>query len=172
MSRRNSANSIASRRLAPGWPDDPSTTAEARRDPSVFAHKSVGQVTEHYADVIRGLDAQWSEGLSPWKLVERDGRGYRLSWRLFELGTSVQRRWPSGLREIAAPWLTEVFVRAGGNVVNMREIEPGLHEGRHAAHHLLDALLFVKARDDDRDLEVLVHANGGERAQARAWLLW
>ena len=53
------------------------------------------------------------------ELVERDGRGYRLSWRLFELGTSVQRRWPSGLREIAAPWLTEVFVRAGGNVVHL-----------------------------------------------------
>ena len=42
--------------LAPGWPDDPATTDEARRDPSVFAHKSVGQVTEHYADVIRALD--------------------------------------------------------------------------------------------------------------------
>ena len=26
--------------------------------------------------MIRGLDAQWSEGLSPWKLVERDGRWY------------------------------------------------------------------------------------------------
>jgi pimeloyl-ACP methyl ester carboxylesterase len=42
--------------LAPGWPDDPATTAEARRDPSVFAHKSVGEITEHYADVIRALD--------------------------------------------------------------------------------------------------------------------
>ncbi|WP_285031045.1 alpha/beta hydrolase [Mycolicibacterium sp. lyk4-40-TYG-92] len=42
--------------LAPGWPDDPATTAEARRDPSVFAHKSVGQITAHYADVIRALD--------------------------------------------------------------------------------------------------------------------
>lgn len=42
--------------LAPGWPDDPATTDEARRDPSVFAHKSVGQVTEHYVDVIRALD--------------------------------------------------------------------------------------------------------------------
>jgi len=42
--------------LAPGWPDDPATTAEARRDPSVFAHKSVGQITEHYVDVIRALD--------------------------------------------------------------------------------------------------------------------
>jgi pimeloyl-ACP methyl ester carboxylesterase len=42
--------------LAPGWPDDPATTDEARRDASVFAHKSVGQVTEHYVDVIRALD--------------------------------------------------------------------------------------------------------------------
>lgn len=42
--------------LAPGWPDDPATTAEARRDPSVFAHKGVGGITEHYADVIRALD--------------------------------------------------------------------------------------------------------------------
>jgi non-heme chloroperoxidase len=42
--------------LAPGWPDDPATTADARHDPSVFAHKSVGEVTEHYADVIRALD--------------------------------------------------------------------------------------------------------------------
>lgn len=29
-----------------------------------------------HGDVIRGLDAQWSEGLSPWKLVEKDGRWY------------------------------------------------------------------------------------------------
>lgn len=42
--------------LAPGWPDDPATVAEARRDPSVFARKSVGQITRHYADVIRALD--------------------------------------------------------------------------------------------------------------------
>ena len=46
-------------------------------------------------------------------LVERDGREYRLSWRLFELGTSVQHRWPRGLRELAAPWLTEVHSRSG-----------------------------------------------------------
>ena len=46
------------------------------------------------------------------ELVEREGRGYRLSWRLFELGNTVQHRWPSGLREIAAPWLTEVFVQS------------------------------------------------------------
>ncbi|QEL26178.1 M20 family metallopeptidase [Bosea sp. F3-2] len=29
-----------------------------------------------HGDVIRGLDAQWSEGLSPWKLSEREGRWY------------------------------------------------------------------------------------------------
>ena len=29
-----------------------------------------------HGDVIRGLDAQWSEGLSPWTLVEKDGRWY------------------------------------------------------------------------------------------------
>lgn len=42
--------------LAPGWPDDPAGTAEARRDPSVFAGKGVAAITEHYADVIRALD--------------------------------------------------------------------------------------------------------------------
>jgi acetylornithine deacetylase/succinyl-diaminopimelate desuccinylase-like protein len=29
-----------------------------------------------HGDVIRGLDAQWSEGLSPWTLTEREGRWY------------------------------------------------------------------------------------------------
>lgn len=29
-----------------------------------------------HGDVIRGLDKQWSEGLSPWTLTERDGRFY------------------------------------------------------------------------------------------------
>jgi pimeloyl-ACP methyl ester carboxylesterase len=42
--------------LAPGWPDDPATVAEARRDPSVFAHKGVAAITEHYAEIIRALD--------------------------------------------------------------------------------------------------------------------
>ncbi|UCZ62530.1 alpha/beta hydrolase [Mycolicibacterium phocaicum] len=42
--------------IAPDWPDDPSTVAVARRDPSVFAHKGVGDITQHYADVIGALD--------------------------------------------------------------------------------------------------------------------
>lgn len=42
--------------LAPGWPDDPATVADARRDPSVFARKTVGDITQHYVEVISALD--------------------------------------------------------------------------------------------------------------------
>jgi non-heme chloroperoxidase len=42
--------------LTPGWPDDPETVAEAKAHPEVFAHKTVGQVADHYADVIGGLE--------------------------------------------------------------------------------------------------------------------
>jgi non-heme chloroperoxidase len=41
--------------LTPGWPDDPETVAEANAHPEVFAHKTVGQVADHYADVIGRL---------------------------------------------------------------------------------------------------------------------
>ncbi len=42
--------------LTPGWPDDPETVAEAKAHPEVFADKSVGDVADHFEDVIRGLD--------------------------------------------------------------------------------------------------------------------
>jgi len=41
--------------LAPGWPDDPDTVAEANAHPEVFAHKTVGQVADHFAEVIGKL---------------------------------------------------------------------------------------------------------------------
>ena len=41
---------------APGWPDDPETTEEAHEHPEVFAKKSVGEVADHYEEVIRALD--------------------------------------------------------------------------------------------------------------------
>ncbi|GAA0673184.1 alpha/beta fold hydrolase [Kitasatospora atroaurantiaca] len=41
--------------LTPGWPDDPETVAEANAHPEVFAHKTVGQVADHYAEVIGKL---------------------------------------------------------------------------------------------------------------------
>ena len=36
----------------PGWPDDPETVEEANAHPEVFAHKTVGQVADHYAEII------------------------------------------------------------------------------------------------------------------------
>jgi pimeloyl-ACP methyl ester carboxylesterase len=41
--------------IAPGWPDDPGSVEEARRNPEVFAHKMVKQVTDHYLEAIDGL---------------------------------------------------------------------------------------------------------------------
>jgi pimeloyl-ACP methyl ester carboxylesterase len=42
--------------LTPGWPDDPQTVDEAKADPEVFAHKSVGQVADHFGEVIETLE--------------------------------------------------------------------------------------------------------------------
>jgi len=41
--------------LTPGWPDDPETVDEANQHPEVFAHKTIAQVADHYADVIGQL---------------------------------------------------------------------------------------------------------------------
>lgn len=41
--------------LAPGWPDDPETVAEANDDPEAFANKRIKQVTQHYAEAIQQL---------------------------------------------------------------------------------------------------------------------
>jgi non-heme chloroperoxidase len=38
-----------------GWPDDPSTVEEAKADPEVFARKSIGEIADHYGDVIGQL---------------------------------------------------------------------------------------------------------------------
>jgi len=41
--------------LTPGWPDDPGTVEQAKEHPEVFAQKSVGQVADHFDEIIRGL---------------------------------------------------------------------------------------------------------------------
>src|SRR2546428_12054406 len=41
--------------VSPGWPDDPETGEEAKAHPEGFARKSVGQIADHYAEVIGGL---------------------------------------------------------------------------------------------------------------------
>jgi pimeloyl-ACP methyl ester carboxylesterase len=42
--------------LTPGWPDDPETVEEANAHPEVFANKTVGQVADHFAEVIGKLE--------------------------------------------------------------------------------------------------------------------
>jgi non-heme chloroperoxidase len=42
--------------LTPGWPDDPETVEDAQAHPEVFANKTVGQVADHYEEVIRKLE--------------------------------------------------------------------------------------------------------------------
>jgi pimeloyl-ACP methyl ester carboxylesterase len=41
--------------LTPGWPDDPETVEEANAHPEVFAHKTVGQVADHFDEIVSGL---------------------------------------------------------------------------------------------------------------------
>jgi non-heme chloroperoxidase len=42
--------------LTPGWPDDPQTVEQANAKPEVFAHKSVGDVAQHFGEVIDRLE--------------------------------------------------------------------------------------------------------------------
>jgi non-heme chloroperoxidase len=42
--------------LQPGWPDDPETVAEAKAHPEVFAGKSIGDIADHYGEIIGKLD--------------------------------------------------------------------------------------------------------------------
>ena len=42
--------------MAPSWPDDPATLAEAREHPELFAGKGVGQIADHLAEVVGKLD--------------------------------------------------------------------------------------------------------------------
>src|ERR1700732_1970591 len=40
---------------APGWPGDPDTVEESRRNPSQVAGQGINDVVDHYARIIRGL---------------------------------------------------------------------------------------------------------------------
>lgn len=42
--------------LAPGWPNEPATIHAARNNPGMVANIGIDDVTEHYAQIIRGLD--------------------------------------------------------------------------------------------------------------------
>lgn len=49
--------------------------------------------------------------LEEWGLVERDGVQYHLGRRLFEWGNWVRDCWPSSLRDLALPYMTDLFER-------------------------------------------------------------
>jgi pimeloyl-ACP methyl ester carboxylesterase len=44
--------------VTPGWPDDPDTVDDANAHPEVFARKTVGDVADHFCDVIALLDTK------------------------------------------------------------------------------------------------------------------
>ena len=41
--------------LTPGWPDDPPTVEEANANPDVMAGKTVGQIADHFEEILRDL---------------------------------------------------------------------------------------------------------------------
>src|SRR5262245_8358289 len=44
--------------LTPDWPDDPATVEEARANPEALAKKTLKQVADHHAEIIRALDGK------------------------------------------------------------------------------------------------------------------
>jgi pimeloyl-ACP methyl ester carboxylesterase len=42
--------------LTPGWPDEPETVEEAAANAKVMAHKTIGQVTDHFAEIVGTLE--------------------------------------------------------------------------------------------------------------------
>jgi pimeloyl-ACP methyl ester carboxylesterase len=44
--------------LTPGWPDDPETVDEASAHPEAFANKTVGQVADHFEELIGKLSTK------------------------------------------------------------------------------------------------------------------
>jgi non-heme chloroperoxidase len=42
--------------VAPGWPDDPETVAEAKQHPEVFAGKSIADIADHVGEALGALE--------------------------------------------------------------------------------------------------------------------
>ena len=45
--------------IAPGWPGEPATVAEARNQPELVANIGIDDATDHFADIIGALDSTW-----------------------------------------------------------------------------------------------------------------
>lgn len=107
--------SIAS---APSLPDEgegsPGSVTKALQLLEVFrGHGPTMGVSEiaRRAHVAKSTAFRLLAHLEQAGFVERDGTGYRLGWMLFELGNGVQHCQPRGLRDVAAPYLGELFAR-------------------------------------------------------------
>ena len=68
--------------LTPDWPDDPETVEEARANPEVLAGKKLGEVADHTAEVIAGLEQE----------TGRDGPLDRRAARPVDRGSRSLRR--------------------------------------------------------------------------------
>jgi hypothetical protein len=66
---------------APGWPGDLDTVEASRRDPSQVAGKGIDDVIDHYARIIRGLEALRSSSATPSAASSRSGCSGR-TWPL------------------------------------------------------------------------------------------
>jgi non-heme chloroperoxidase len=42
--------------LTPGWPDDPGTVEQAKQHPEVFAGKTIGEIADHFSEIVESLD--------------------------------------------------------------------------------------------------------------------
>ncbi|HYF55896.1 MAG TPA: M20 family metallopeptidase [Salinarimonas sp.] len=115
-----------------GWPF---LIAERIEDPSLPTVLGYG-----HGDVIRGLDAGWDEGLSPWRLVERDERWYGRG--------VVDNKGQHTINLAALRAVLETRGRLGFNARYLVEMgeetgSPGLREvcARHAGELRADLLL-------------------------------
>lgn len=93
-----------------------------------------------HGDVIRGLDADWKSGLSPWQLVERDGRWWgrgvvdNKGQHLLNFAAQKAVITARGKLGFNAKWLIEMGEELGS---------PGLKEACEAHKDLLAADLLI-----------------------------
>ena len=86
--------------LTPAWPDDPDTVEDARANPDVFANKSLGQIADHTAEVIEGLDKK--------PAVMGHSTGGLLAQMIADRGLSAYG-WANALDDAEAKQLYETF---------------------------------------------------------------
>ena len=143
-----------------GWPDDPDTVEEGNEQPEVFAGKTVGQVADHYAEVIGGAGEE-AGGDRPLlrRAADRDrGRAGPVG------GLGGDRRRPLPRRAAAA----HLFVAVGQAGVG----QPGQPASRRPAHLRPVPLRFANAVSEEEARELydtfVVPASGVPLFQAAA----